>query len=164
VPIQQLSFANLKAGYPTGPGADVWKKVTGKESGADSCTIRLSLALHNAKHEIRKRTGVYCIKGIDEKWYMARADEVAQKYFPAVFTRKPDVTAKGNEAEIRKAISNKSGVLFFRLTKQPISGRHKGKILKMSAFNHADLWDGSNVHYNDILYKAYEVWLWQTAK
>ena len=143
MPIPGVSVAELQKYYPDENhlGMAVIKDVFGEKhwlvssDDPNTCAIRLSRAFNYGGAPIKAMAGIKIEKGLDGKRYIIRADDFV-KYCRKHFG-KPDVVKKADTvAGLEGAIRGKPGVLFFQLKK---------KTLLMSAFGHADVWNGSTV-------------------
>ncbi|MGI9015203.1 MAG: T6SS effector amidase Tae4 family protein [Phycisphaerales bacterium] len=163
MPIPGPTIQTLQSGYPQSDLQTVMKDIVPAKHWLQSaedpntCAIRLSHAFNHAKVPIRARSGVGMFKGNDDLRYIYRADEFVD-YVTALYG-KPDITQTSRShkpAEIRQAIAGSPGVLFFKLART-----RKGKSVDLSAFGHADIWDGSTVWYNPTVWdRTWHVQLW----
>jgi hypothetical protein len=161
--IPGVSIQSLQDNYPD--HSDTAKVVTDTlgeghwlldSDDLNTCAIRLSQAFNYGGAPIKAMAGIHLEKGPDKNRYMIRANDFV-KYCKAQFGE-PDVTKKAsNAADLTAAITGKPGVLFFRLMKDLGGGRS----VKRHLYGHADIWDGSSVWYNDVLFKTWEVTLWR---
>lgn len=158
--IPGVTIASLQKYYPgaASGGMDVIKEVFGEKHwlvtshDPNTCAIRLSRAFNYGGAPIKAMAGIAAEKGLDGKRYLIRADDFV-KYCRKQFGA-PDVTRKGSSvADLEGAIRGRPGVLFFRLKKND---------LQMSAYGHADIWDGSVVWYNaPVMEKTWQITLWK---
>ncbi|MHC4180390.1 MAG: T6SS effector amidase Tae4 family protein [Planctomycetota bacterium] len=164
--IQGTSIANLQNHYPGSEklGTDLIEETLGEShwlldtDDPNTCAIRLSLAFNNAGLPISRVSGITMSKGQDDNWYIYKVDHFV-KYCEKQYG-KADVVAKSyKETELKDEIIGKPGVLFFRLRKANRSGR----LVDLSLFGHADIWDGASVWYNPIIHKAWQLYLWRVG-
>lgn len=161
--IPGVSIADLKANYPKeATKEEVVTEIFGDKhwlltsANLNTCAIRLSKAFNYSGQPLKRKAGLVMEAGLDGKLYLIRAGEFVT-YCKSEFKAPDVVKSAGSDADLTAAISGKPGVLFFRLKKE----RKPGVFVNSSLFGHADVWDGAEIWFNDVLWETWEVTLWK---
>jgi hypothetical protein len=134
-------------------GADHWLLNT---EDLNTCAIRLSKAFNYGGIPIeRVPSTVNTLRGQDGKKYIFRANEFVL-YCKYRYGRQNIRKRSNTVADLESAVNNHPGVIFFRLRRD--NGNRRWP------FRHADVWDGSDVWYNDVFSRAWEVYLWNVPR